>query len=75
MNEMNETLTYRLKKRAEIRLSNTQRKSIQENAPDRISELLLEAASRINELEATVNCYIVVNNYLIKTIVKLREET
>ena len=40
-------LIYRLLKRAEIRRSITSRKSVQENKPDRISDLLEEAAERI----------------------------
>ena len=42
-----ETLEYRLKKRAEIRRQITTRKSVQEGAPDRISDLLEEAAAFI----------------------------
>ena len=44
-------LVYRLRKRAEIRRQITTRKSVQEGAPDRISDLLEEAANRIEELE------------------------
>jgi hypothetical protein len=46
MNE--EDLVYRLRKRAEIRRQIPSRKSVQEGAPDRIADLLEEAA---NELE------------------------
>jgi hypothetical protein len=67
MTEMNETLIHRLRKRAEIRLSITSRKSVQENLPDRISELLLEAASRIKELESVVQGYTVLTDHLIKS--------
>lgn len=42
-------LVYRLRKRAEIRRQITSRKSVQEGKPDRISDLLEEAA---NEIEA-----------------------
>ncbi len=45
MNEQD--LVYRLKKRAEIRRQIPTRKSVQENQPDRISDLLEEAASEI----------------------------
>ena len=48
---MNEDLVFRLRKRAEIRRQITTRKSVQENAPDRIADLLEEAANRIEELE------------------------
>ena len=47
-----ESLIYRLRKRAEIRRQISTRKSVQENAPDRISDLLEEAANRIEELES-----------------------
>ena len=46
-----ESLVYRLRKRAEIRRQIKDRKSVQENKPDRIADLLEEAASRIEELE------------------------
>ena len=46
-----EDLVYRLRKRAEIRRSITTRKSVQNNEPDRIVELLEEAAERIESLE------------------------
>jgi len=45
MNEQD--LVYRLKKRAEIRRQIPTRKSVQENQPDRLSDLLEEAASEI----------------------------
>ena len=44
-------LVYRLRKRAEIRKSITTRKSVQNNEPDRIANLLLEAALAIEELQ------------------------
>ena len=47
---MDEDLIYRLRKRAEIRRQISTRKSVQENAPDRIADLLDEAANRIEEL-------------------------
>jgi hypothetical protein len=49
---MNEDLVFRLRKRAEIRRQIPTRKSVQENAPDRIADLLEEAANRIEELES-----------------------
>ena len=47
----NETdIVYRLRKRAEIRRQITTRKSVQEGKPDRISDLLEEAADEIEKL-------------------------
>lgn len=48
---MEESLTYRLRKRAEIRRQIPSRKSVQEGKPDRMADLLDEAAARIEELE------------------------
>ena len=45
-----EDLVFRLRKRAEIRRQISTRKSVQENAPDRISDLLEEAANEIERL-------------------------
>lgn len=47
-------LIYRLRKRAEIRRQINTRKSVQEGAPDRISDLLEEAANRIEALESII---------------------
>ena len=44
-------LIQRLRKRAEIRRSIPNRKSVQNNEPDRIANLLDEAANKIEELE------------------------
>lgn len=52
MNE--ESLIYRLRKRSEIRRSIQSRKSVQEGKPDRIAELLDEAADEICKLEAVI---------------------
>ena len=46
-----ESLVFRLRKRAEIRRQITTRKSVQEGQPDRIADLLEEAANYIEELE------------------------
>jgi hypothetical protein len=46
-----ESLIYRLRKRAEIRRSINSRKSVQEGKPDRISDLLEEAANEIERLD------------------------
>ena len=45
-----EDLVYRLRKRAEIRRQIPNRKSVQDNQPDRISDLLEEAANEIERL-------------------------
>lgn len=46
-----EPLIYRLRKRAEIRRQITTRKSVQEGAPDRIADLLEEAATALEAYE------------------------
>jgi len=46
-----QSLVFRLRKRAEIRRQIKDRKSVQEGAPDRIADLLEEAAVRIEQLE------------------------
>lgn len=43
-------IVYRLRKRAEIRRNISTRKSVQEGKPDRIADLLEEAANTIQEL-------------------------
>lgn len=53
MNE--ESLIYRLRKRAEIRRGIQSRKSVQEGKPDRIADLLEEAADEIDKLESLVD--------------------
>jgi hypothetical protein len=47
-------LIYRLRKRAEIRRQIPTRKSVQEGNPDRIADLLEEAANEIERLEQTI---------------------
>lgn len=49
-----EDLVYRLRKRAEIRRQIPNRKSVQENQPDRIADLLEEAANEIEKLKSQV---------------------
>ena len=49
-----QSLVYRLRKRAEIRRNNQDRKSVQEGKPDRIADLLEEAAIEIERLEQTI---------------------
>ena len=51
---MEEDLVYRLRKRAEIRRQISTRKSVQEGAPDRIADLLEEAANYIESIEAQI---------------------
>ena len=53
MNE--EDLVYRLRKRAEIRRQIPDRKSVQEGRPDRIADLLEEAANEIEKLRSVMN--------------------
>lgn len=48
MNEQD--LVYRLRERARIRRQIPGRKSVQENKPDRIADLLEEAANEIEQL-------------------------
>lgn len=48
--DMSNDLVYRLRKRAEIRRQITTRKSVQNNEPDRIADLLEEAANEIELL-------------------------
>jgi hypothetical protein len=50
----NELIVHNLRKCAEIRQQIQTRKSVQEGKPDRLSELLVIAANRIEELEGTV---------------------
>jgi hypothetical protein len=52
-----ESLIYRLRKRAEIRRSIPHRKSVQEGKPDRIADLLDEAANEIEELQEAIYNY------------------
>lgn len=50
-----ETLVYRLRKRAEIRRQIATRRSVQEGKPDRISELLEEAANEIERQNSFID--------------------
>ena len=49
-----EDLVYRLRKRAEIRRAIPNRKSVQNGEPDRIADLLEEAANEIVKLEEEI---------------------
>ena len=52
-----QSLVFRLRKRAEIRRQIKDRKSVQEGAPDRIADLLEEAAHEIERLTVIVEMY------------------
>ncbi len=54
---MNDDLIYRLRKRAEIRRQIPGRKSVENGEPDRIADLLEEAANEIERLEDIRNYY------------------
>jgi hypothetical protein len=62
---MNEDLIERLEKRAEIRRQISTRKSVQEGKPDRIADLLEEAAKALKEciLEERNRCANIAYNY------------
>lgn len=49
-----QSLVFRLRKRAEIRRQIPGRLSVEEGKPDRIANLLDEAADEINKLEQTI---------------------
>ena len=49
-----QSLVFRLRKRAEIRRNIKERKSVQEGTPDRIADLLEEAADEIERLQGVV---------------------
>lgn len=49
-----ESLEYRLHKRAEIRRQIPTRKSVQEGKPDRIADLLEEAAQALQDKDQTI---------------------
>lgn len=57
MNQNGEDLVYRLRKRAEIRRQIPTRKSVQEGKPDRIADLLEEAAHEIERLNRLIELY------------------
>lgn len=54
-----QSLVFRLRKRAEIRRQIPGRKSVEEGTPDRIADLLEEAADRIDYLEQSLTVYAV----------------
>lgn len=49
-----QSLVFRLRKRAEIRRQIQGRKSVEEGKPDRIADLLEEAANEIKRLQGIV---------------------
>lgn len=49
-----QSLIFRLRKRAEIRRQIQDRKSVREGKPDRIADLLEEAADRLEQLESSM---------------------
>ena len=55
--DMQEDLVCRLRKRAEIRRQIPTRKSVQEGKPDRMADLLEEAAHEIERLNQIVEMY------------------
>jgi hypothetical protein len=57
MSRLNDDLIYRLRKRADIRRQIPSRKSVQNNEPDRIADLLDEAADAIDRLEMVILAY------------------
>ena len=59
---MKESLIYRLKKRAEIRRQITTRKSVQEGKPDRIADLLEEAATALEFTQELAECECLYND-------------
>ena len=50
------SLVERLRKRAEIRRQIPNRKSVENNEPDRISDLLEEAATEIEVMQEYIKC-------------------
>lgn len=63
---MPEDLVYRLRKRAEIRRQIPGRKSVENGEPDRIADLLEEAADRIEDLEKEIRVSYAWNTALAK---------
>ena len=52
-----EDIVFRLRKRAEIRRQIPSRKSVQEGKPDRIADLLEEAANEIEKLNNEIESF------------------
>lgn len=51
-----QSLVFRLRKRAEIRRQISSRKSVEEGKPDRIADLLEEAAVALEKADAIKKC-------------------
>lgn len=62
MTHTEDDLIYRLRTRAEIRRQITTRKSVQNNEPDRIAELLEEAADKLTKYEQVLQS--IANEYI-----------
>lgn len=56
---LDEDLVCRLRKRAEIRRQISSRKSVQEGKPDRLADLLEEAAAEIDRLQEELDGWMV----------------
>lgn len=59
----NDDLIMRLRKRSEIRKQISTRKSVQENKPDRLCELLEEAADALENIDNTIKNSIFRNDH------------
>lgn len=64
-----QSLVERLRKRAEIRRQIPTRKSVQEGMPDRLADLLEEAADEIDKLKAE-NLSLELRKFVLKDMVK-----
>ena len=72
-----QTLVERLRIRASIRRNNTERKSVQEGKPDRISDLLEESAEKLEAYEKHIvlcESHIEYQNNLIDRLVEYNKE-
>lgn len=74
MSLTDQDLVYRLQKRAEIRRQISTRKSVQNNEPDRISELLEEAATEIQELRALHKQWLDHSVVVLSTLIQAQNE-
>jgi hypothetical protein len=68
-----QSLVFRLRKRAEIRRQIQSRKSVEEGKPDRISDLLEEAANEIQRLEQYIQDSFEVHPNLDLDIINMNE--
>ena len=65
---MSDDIVYRLRKRAEIRRQISTRKSVQEGQPDRLADLLDEAAKEIMTMRWQRTCSVLKLEELIEGI-------